>query len=167
MSPSSPILHIMCGKIASGKSTLSAKLGNLQGMVSIAEDDWLSSLYSSEMSSISDYARCSARLQTIMGPHIVSLLKAKVSIVLDFPANTIANRTWMREIIQASNVAHELHYLEVPDEICKARLHKRNAAGNHAFAVSDEQFLQISKHFVAPLPEEGFDIVRHRFDGAQ
>lgn len=167
MSPSSPILHLICGKIASGKSKLSAKLGNIPGTIAIAEDDWLSARYSSEMSSISDYVRCSAKLQTVMGPHIVSLLKAKVSVVLDFPANTIANRMWMREIIQASNVDHKLHYLDVPDEICKARLHKRNADGDHAFAATDKQFLQISKHFVAPRPEEGFDIVRHRFDGAQ
>lgn len=167
MSSASPILHLICGMIASGKSTLCAKLGDIPGTVTIAEDDWLSALYSGEMSSISDYVRCSAKLQTIMGPHIISLLKAQVSVVLDFPANTVANRIWMREIIQASNVDHKLHYLDVPDEICKARLQKRNADGNHPFAATDEQFLQISKHFVAPRPEEGFDIVRHPFDRAQ
>lgn len=165
MSSTTPILHLICGKIASGKSTLTAKLGNAPGTVAIAEDDWLASLYSNEISSISDYVRCSAKLQNIMGPHIVSLLRAKVSVVLDFPANTVANRMWMRGIIQSANAAHKLHYLDVPDEICKARLHKRNAGGDHAFVATDEQFLQISKHFVAPLPEEGFDVVLHRIDG--
>ncbi len=132
--------------------------------VVIAEDDWLATLYSDEMVSISDYVRCSAKLQAIMGPHIVSLLNAGVSVVLDFPANTVANRMWMRAIIDVTNAAHKLHFLDVPDEVCKARLRARNESGEHPFAVTDEQFLQISRHFVAPTAEEGFNIVTHCLD---
>ena len=60
--------------------------------------------------------------------------------VLDFQANTRASRTWMRGLIEAADVPHTLHYLDVPDAVCKARLHLRNARGDHAFAVTDEQF---------------------------
>ena len=162
MPPNLPTLHLLCGKIASGKSTLSAKLGDLTETVVIAEDDWLASLYSEQMSSVSDYIRCSTKLQKIMKPHVVSLLKAGMSVVLDFPANTIASRKWMREIIEAANAKHQLHYLNVPDEICKERLRKRNRIGDHAFAATDEQFIQISKHFVAPSSEEGFNIILHQ-----
>ncbi len=164
MSLNSPELHLLCGKIASGKSTLAAKLGNGGEMVVIAEDEWLSALYSNEMSSVSDYARCAAKLQDAMGPHIVSLLNAGVSIVLDFHANTIARRVWMRSIVQEAGVAHKLHYLDVADEVCKARLRARNAGGEHPFSATEQQFLQVSRHFVAPSPEEGFDIVLHHPD---
>lgn len=167
MPSTSPVLHLVCGKIASGKSTLTAKLSKLSGTVAIAEDDWLASLYSDEMASIPDYVRCAAKLRNVMGPHVVSLLKAEVSVVLDFPANTVANRGWMRGLIQEAGVAHKLHYLDIPDDVCKARLHKRNTSGDHAFTVTDEQFLRISRHFVAPVPEEGFDIVPHRFEDGQ
>lgn len=158
------MLHLVCGKIASGKSTLTTKLGNMPATVVVAEDDWLAALYSDELSSVSDYVRCSTRLQKIMGPHVASLLKAGVSVVLDFPANTIASRMWMRGIVEATKAAHELHFLDVPDEVCKARLRVRNASGEHPFAVTDEQYQKISNHFVAPTPEEGFNIVRHRLD---
>lgn len=158
------MLHLVCGKIASGKSTLTTKLGNMPATVIVAEDDWLAALYSDELISVSDYVRCSTRLQAIMGPHIASLLNAGVSVVLDFPANTIASRLWMRGIIEATNAPHELHFLDVPDEVCKARLRARNASGEHPFAVTDEQFQKISSHFVAPTSEEGFNIVRHRLD---
>ncbi|MDQ2091110.1 AAA family ATPase [Marimonas arenosa] len=161
MSRSSPTLHLVCGKVASGKSTLTRKLGQSPGTVVIAEDDWLSALFSDEMSSISDYARCAAKLRNTMGPHVASLLKSGVSVVLDFPANTLASRTWMRGIIQAANVAHRLHYLDVPDEVCIARLRARNAGGEHPFVVTDEQFRQLSEHFVVPSTGEGFNIVRH------
>lgn len=165
MSSKLPMLHLICGKIASGKSTLAAALGGQAGTIVIAEEDWLAALYSHEMVSISDYVRCAARVRQAMGPHVVALLQANVSVVLDFPANTIADRRWMRELIHRADVAHQLHHLDTPDEICLARLHKRNAAGGHAFTATDAQFTQISKHFVTPLPDEGFDIVLHRIEG--
>ncbi len=165
MSQNPPTLYLMCGKIASGKSTLTAKLGEPPKTVVISEDDWLASLYSDQMTTIADYVRCAAKLRKAIGPHVVSLLKTGVSVVLDFPANTIANRRWMREIIDASNADHQLHFLDVPDEVCRERLRARNASGDHAFAASDEQFMQMSKHFIAPGDEEGFNIVVHRPGG--
>ena len=166
MSPTDPILHLFCGKIASGKSTMATKLADAPRTIIVREDDWLAALYSDEMSSVSDYVRYAERLRGVLGPHIVSLLKCNVSIVLDFPANTIASRTWMREIIQSANVSHELHYLKVPDKICLARLRKRNADGDHAFAATDEQFQRITKHFVEPTAGEGFNIIEHQFEGS-
>ena len=43
-------------------------------------------------------------------------------------------------------------------EAGRARLHARNAAGAHAFAVSDDEFDQITSYFVPPDPGEGFTI---------
>ncbi len=161
MSSKTPTLHLMCGKIASGKSTLTAQLGRTNGTIVIAEDDWLNGLYSEEMSSISDYVRCMSKLRDVIGPHVVSLLNEGVSVVLDFQANTITSRNWMRSILEQTKAAHELHVLDVPDDVCIARLHARNAQGDHPFAATEEQFRQISKHFVPPSPEEGFNIVLH------
>ncbi len=166
MSENSPTLHLVCGKIASGKSTLTAKLGSRDATIVIAEDDWLAALYADEMSTVPDYVRCAAKLQNVMGPHVASLLNAGLSVVLDFPANTIAKRTWMRGIIQQTKAANKLHYLDVADDVCLARLRARNASGDHPFAATHEQFLQISRHFVAPSANEGFDIVLHRPDDA-
>jgi predicted kinase len=164
MSPTLPTLHLLCGKIASGKSTLTAQLGSLDGTVVIAEDDWLNTLYSGEMSSISDDGRCMSKLREIIGPHVISLLNAGVSVVLDFQANTLESRNWMRRILEQTNAAHELHVLDVPDEVCITRLHARNAQGDHPFSTSEEQFRQFSNYFVAPSPEEGFNIVLHHVD---
>ncbi len=161
MPQKSPTLHLLCGKIASGKSTLTAKLAALDGSIVIAEDDWLNALYSDQMTSISDYVRCMSKLRKIIGPHVVALLNSGVSVVLDFQANTIESRRWMRGLLDQTNAAHELHVLDVPDEICIARLHARNAKGDHPFAATEAQFHQISKHFVAPSPDEGFNVVLH------
>ena len=55
---------------------------------------------------------------------------------------------------------HVLHYLDVPDEACKARLRQRNASGLHAFHTSDADFDAITRHFVRPAASEGFHIMR-------
>ncbi len=162
MSSISPTLHMLCGKIASGKSTLTAQLGKSERTVVMSEDEWLNALYSEEMSSIADYIRCASKLHGIIGPHVASLLNAGVSVVLDFQANTVEARAWMRSIFEQTNADHKLHVLDVPDEVCLARLHARNAQGDHPFTVTEEQFHQISSHFVPPSLVEGFNIVVHQ-----
>jgi predicted kinase len=155
-------LHLLCGKIAAGKSTLSAELGRQPHTIVIAEDHWTSRLFGSEMTSVADYIRCSARLRDAMGPHVITLLKVGLSVVLDFPANTIANRAWMRSIAGEAVVGHELHFLDVSDEVCRGRLRARNAQGNHEFAVNDEEFELITSHFIVPTSAEGLNIIVHR-----
>ena len=156
-----PTLHMLCGKIASGKSTLAARLSRLEGTVLIAEDVWLGALFSEEMATPKDYVRCAARLRSVMGPHVASLLDAGASVVLDFPANTLETRGWMRGILGTTHASHELHVLNATDDLCLARLRDRNAQGEHAFAATEAQFRQITKHFVAPTPDEGFNLVIH------
>ncbi|WP_153768887.1 ATP-binding protein [Labrenzia sp. CE80] len=156
--------HIVAGKIASGKSTLASRLVADKATVLISEDEWLAALYGPEMASIKDYVRCSARLRTVMEPHLVALLGTGLSVVLDFPANTPETRRWMKRVIDESGCNHTLHYLNVPDEVCRQRLQDRNAAGGHQFTVSDEQFEAISRHFMPPSAHEGFMVREHTVD---
>jgi predicted kinase len=160
-----PVLHMLCGKIASGKSTLAARLAAAQGTVRIAEDEWLAVLYVAEMASVVDFVRCSSKLRAAMGPHVTALLRAGVSVVLDFQANTVESRAWMRGLLERTGADHRMHVMTAADETCLARLHARNEAGDHAFAATEAQFRQITKHYVEPTPAEGFVIVRHEASG--
>lgn len=162
-----PTLHLVCGRIAAGKSTLATTLGGRGGTVVIREDEWLSRLYGEQMNSIQDYVRCTALLRGVVGPHVAALLNAGLSVVLDFQANTVEARSWMRGILDETNAAHVFHLLDVPEEVCLARLKARNEAGEHPFAVTEAQFRQISRHFVPPRPEEGFDVRVYRPDVSQ
>jgi predicted kinase len=149
---------MICGKIAAGKSTLAARLSARPGTIRISEDEWLASLYKDEQKTIEDYVRNARRLRDVMGDHVVALLQAGLSVVLDFPANTPANRQWMRSLFERAGADHRLHFLDVPDEVCKARLRARNAAGTHAFNASDEEFDLFTSYFVPPSADEGFEV---------
>lgn len=155
-------LYLVCGKIAAGKSTFAKGLAERTQTVLISEDSWLAYLYPLQIKSLEDYARCSAQLRAAMAPHLVALLKAGTSVVLDFPSNTLATRDWAREVVEQAAAAHELHYLDVSDELCKARLHARNVSGEHSFETTEAQFDLFSQYFVAPQESEGFHIIRHQ-----
>ncbi|MBO6772830.1 MAG: ATP-binding protein [Thalassospira sp.] len=159
-----PVLHMLCGKIASGKSTLAAELARKPGTVLIAEDEWLSVLFGDQMHTVSDYVRASRKLRDVMGPHVSMLLLSGLSVVLDFPANTRALRGWMRGIYEEVGAGHKLHFLDLEEDICKQRLHARNQAGKHQFSASDAQFHQICAAFQPPIAAEGFDVVTYNTD---
>lgn len=160
MSKRLPTLHLLCGKIASGKSTLAKKLATTPGTLILSEDNWLAQLYPDDIKNIADYVRCASNLRVAIGAHVTDLLRIGVSVVLDFPANTVANRKWMRSLIDSAESEHALYFLDVSDDKCLARLHARNTSGTHPFVVADTEFDLITSYFVAPQQEEGFNIIK-------
>jgi len=99
---------MICGKIAAGKSTLARRPADAPATILISEDGWLATLYPNEQQTVADYARNSRRLREVMGGHVEALLRAGLSVVLDFPANTVANRQWMRGLFEKAGARHRL-----------------------------------------------------------
>src|SRR5499426_3913616 len=137
-------LYLLCGKIASGKSTLARQLAARPATLLITMDDWMSILFPTENRTIEDFTLLSSRLRAAMGPHVVDILRCDLSVVLDFPANNVRWRTWMRSLIAEAQVAHELHVLDVPDVICKERLRQRNESGKHQYRVDEATYNQFT-----------------------
>jgi predicted kinase len=136
MEPAPTTLYLFCGKIAAGKSTLARRLAERPATLLITMDHWMSNLFPTENRTIEDFSRLSARLRAAIGPHVVDILRHGLSVVLDFPANTLSQRSWMRSLITDAGVAHELHLLDFPDTICKQRLLQRNRDGEHLYQVT-------------------------------
>jgi len=93
------------------------------------------------MQTVADYARYLRRLRDAMGPHIQVLLKAGLSVVARLPGQHAGNRQWMRGLFEvAGRPPIACISSDVTDAVCKQRLHRRNAAGAHEFAVSGAEF---------------------------
>ena len=155
-------LHLVCGKIGAGKSTLCARLAAEPDTLSVSQDIWLKTLYPDELKTIPDMILYSARLRAVMGPHLSELLRFGLSVVLDFPANTIDLRRWMLGVAEAAEAPHLLHFLDLPDDICRARLQRRNAEGAHEYVVSDAEFEIIVSRFQPPGEGEGLNVRSYR-----
>src|SRR5690348_14488324 len=74
-------LHFICGKVASGKTTLARELAARHAAVMFGEDEWLT-LLDAEINSLADHVRHSKRLNAVLAPLCVRLLQLGVPIVL-------------------------------------------------------------------------------------
>jgi predicted kinase len=155
-------LLFMCGKMAAGKSTLARALAQHENAVLIVQDEWLETLFPGEITAIPDFLRCSSRLRSALAPHVRDLLSRGIPVVLDFPANTVAQRAWFRELFEAANVSHELHFIDAPDDLCRRQLRERT---RHLPAgtpwTTDAEFDAITAYFQPPSEDERFTVVRH------
>ena len=152
----------MCGKMAAGKSTYARELAQTKNAVLLIQDELLDAFYPGEILSIQDFVKYSARLRDALSLHIQDLLTRGVSVVLDFPGNTRDQRRWFREIIEGANVEHELHFIDMPDDLCKRQLRQRSATLPAGSAwTTDAEFDAITAYFQAPADDEKFNIIRH------
>lgn len=144
--------------MAAGKSTLSKELAREYDAVLLCEDEILSTLYPTEISTIEDYLNYSLRLKVFMKSHVIGLLEKGNSVVMDFPANTPRQRAWFKELYESAGVEHTLHFLNKSDELCKMQLKKRNKTlPENAPLTSEATFDAMTKFFEAPRDEEGFN----------
>src|SRR5215469_18971498 len=155
-------LMFLCGKMAAGKSTLARHLAVRENAVLLVQDDFLNALFPSEITDIPAFVDRYTRLKNALTPHICALLSKGIPVVLDFAAATRAQRAWFRELIERTNVAHELHFVEASDALCKSQLRDR-AKGLPAGApwTSAANFDAINVYFEAPSQDEKFNVVRH------
>ena len=159
---SSAKLIFFCGKMAAGKSTLARDLAARENAVLFVQDDFLNTLFPSEITDIPAFVDRYTRLKNALTPHICALLSKGIPVVLDFAAATRAQRAWFRELIERTNVAHELHFVEASDALCKTQLRNRSKALPASTPwTTDADFEAINAYFQAPSQDEKFNVVRH------
>jgi predicted kinase len=155
-------LYFFCGKMAAGKSTLARQIAARGDAILLVQDEWLEHLFPGEIADVPAFRRFSARLRAALEDHVVHLLERGLPVVLDFPGNTRAQRDWFRALFTRAGAAHEMHFVDAPDALCKAQLRERSRdLAEGAAWTSDADFDAITKLSEAPSPDEGFNIVRH------
>ena len=151
-----------CGKMAAGKSTLATDLAIRENAVLLVQDDFLNALFPGEITDIRGFVECSSRLKNALTKHVCALLSKGISVVLDFPGNTKRERAWFRELIEHTNVDHELHFVDASDILCKSQLRKRSTGlPVDALWTRDADFEAITKYFQPPTEDENFNVIRH------
>lgn len=156
-------LYFFSGKMASGKSTLAKQLAEREDAVLMSQDALVEVLFPGMIVNVATYIEYAGRINKAVAPLVISILSKGVSVVLDFPANTLNQRAWFRGIIDAAGVEHELHFLDTPDEIAKAQLKARSAHLPPGTKwTTEEDYEMIASHFRAPSADEGFNVILHR-----
>jgi predicted kinase len=158
-------LYCFCGKMAAGKSTLARELAERTAGILLVQDEWLGHLFPGDIVDIPAFAKLSARLRAALTDHICALLSRGIPVVLDFAGNTRTQRHWFRELFERANAHHELHFIDVPDALCRTQLRDRSRHLPESAAwTSDAEFDAITKFFQPPAADEGFNVIRHTRD---
>jgi predicted kinase len=154
-------LYFMCGKMGAGKSTHARQLARDRDALLLFQDELLATLFPGEIQDVPSFVKYSGRLKDALFNPICDLLSRGVSVVLDFPGNTRNQRQWFRELCERSDVAHELHYIDASDDVCKRQLRQRSEALPAGSAwTTDAEFDLITAYFQPPADDEGFNVVR-------
>ena len=146
--------------MAAGKSTHAIQLSSDKNITVFCEDDMLAKLYPGDIVDINTYVKCSQRLKSAVEKPVIKLLSCGTSLLMDFPANTIAQRAWLVGLAIRAGASHELHYIEVTNSKCKARLLNR-AKENPERAATDtiEMFDAVNPYFEPPADAEALNVV--------
>lgn len=150
-------LIFFCGKMGSGKFKKSQEIAKEIGAIFLSEDEWLSAIYPDEIDDLQSYLKYSSRIKILLKSHVQNILNTGVSVVLDFPANTINQRQWFKEIYSEYDISHKLIYIEASDQLCLKQIKQRRRTNpeRHNFDTK-EVFHQISRYFQPPSINEAF-----------
>ena len=156
-------LTLFTGKMGAGKSTMARQIASERNAVLISEDDWLSTLYPNDIASFNDFLHYSSLLKPLIKAHVVNILNAGADVVMDFPANTVKQRKWFKELIDEVKTEHELIYLNVDHNTCLKRIAKRRTENPERAKFDTEAvFNEVSRYFQEPEQDEGFNIREKR-----
>ena len=152
-------LILFSGKMGAGKSTKSKHVAQERNAVLISEDEWLSKLYPNQITSFDDYIHYSSLLKPLVKSHVLDILKTGTSVVMDFPANTVKQRKWFKELITEANAPNELIYLNVSNDVCLRQIEKRRLEQpERAIYDTESMFIEVTKYFQEPDKSEGFNL---------
>jgi shikimate kinase len=153
------VLTFFCGKMGAGKSTKSSAIAKELNAVLLSEDEWLESVFPNKVRSLDSYIEYSNQLKPQIKKLVQSILNTGTDVVMDFPANTISQRDWFRGIFSEIEAHHDLVYIEIDNEDCLRQIEKRRIEQPERAATdTQEMFEQVTKHFVEPKPDEGFNV---------
>ena len=153
------VLTFFCGKMGAGKTTKASEIAAKRNAVLLSEDEWLASVFPNKITSLEDYIKYSSRLNPQMKKLVQSILVTGSDVIMDFPANTIRQREWFRTIFSEIQAPHNLIYIDLPNEICLARIAERSVEQpERSKTDTPEMFEVVTRYFMAPTPDEGFNI---------
>jgi shikimate kinase len=153
------VLTFFCGKMGAGKSTKSSAIAKELNAVLLSEDEWLESVFPNKVRSLDSYIEYSNQLKPQIKKLVQSILNTGTDVVMDFPANTISQRDWFRGIFSEIEAHHDLVYIEIDNEDCLRQIEKRRIEQPERAATdTQEMFEQVTKHFIEPKPDEGFNV---------
>lgn len=146
--------------MGAGKSTKSKALTIEKNAVLLSEDDWLVAHYQGQINSFEDYLKFSAIIKPFVKSHVQQILNTGTNVVMDFPANTVRQRAWFKQLCIEIGCEHEMIFLDLSNEQCLSQIAKRRTEQPERAQFDNEtMFNHVTAFFEPPSANEGLNIV--------
>lgn len=152
-------LLLVCGPSGAGKTTYSISQAREISAVRFSIDPWMQTLFSQDMKSL-DYSwivdrvhRCYEQIWEVAS----QILQLNGNVILDLGFAKKTDRELFTRRAHSIGITAELHYLDLPQEIRRARVEQRNINKDpdlYCFDVTDMMFDFMESGIEAPEPEE-------------
>lgn len=152
-------VFLVCGGCGAGKTTYSIALADRQHAIRFSIDPWMQTLFGPDQKEL-DFAwiierveRCSTQIWQV----VEQLIKHGINVVLDFGFGKREERQYCRKRVLELGAKFSLHFLDVPIEVRREQVHRRNQERDpalFAFEVTDSMFDFVEPFFEAPDDQE-------------
>lgn len=147
---------VLCGKIASGKTTYGKKLEAEENAVTLSFDDLMLELYDGCLGDKHD--ETAARITRYFYKLADQLLEKGHTVLFDYGHWTRRERESVLGYFQEKGIPAELHFLNPPEEIRLARLKDRNdrlrGAAHRVYLIEGDLLARLDGKFEAPSAAE-------------
>lgn len=165
-------LILVCGPVGAGKTTYTHKLCEDLSAIRFSIDPWMQTLFSEDMTSL-DYDWMIARVYrcyTQIWDVSQQILKNGGTVILDLGFTERKQRELFYDYAKEINAQVELHFLDIPVNIRKERVKRRNLEKDpavYSFDVTNFMFDFMEKKFQTPDQSEiqHFTLIKYETNG--
>lgn len=147
---------LVCGKICCGKSTYAEQLCSEKKAVLLSVDEIMLALFGLYAGDKHD--EYVDKTKKYLLEKSLKIIETGISVVLDWGFWKKDERIFVKEFYSAGKIEYEFHYIDISDEVWRARLDKRNnavSAGEaNAYIVDDNLAAKFGAIFEMPDKEE-------------
>ena len=119
-------VYLICGKLCCGKTTYSQKLCAENDVVLLSVNEMTLTVFGQNCGDKHDEYVLNAKKYLLSKS--LELIDKNINIVLDWGFWTRKEREFAKDFYKSRGIDCELHYIDISDDVCKARIEKRNKA---------------------------------------
>lgn len=117
-------VFLICGKFCCGKSTYAEHLRDEHSGILLSVDEIMLALFG--LYTGDNHDSYSEKIQKYLFDKSVEIIRGGNNVILDWGFWSRSKRVQAREFYKSRNIKYEFHYIDVSDEVWKARIAQRN-----------------------------------------
>lgn len=146
-------VNIMCGKIASGKTTYAKKLSENHRAVILSVDDLMQKLYD-RCPGEKQHTETVKRIMDYFYELAEDTVSNDIDVILDYGFWTRADRKSAREYFEGKGIKTALYYIQTPEKTRLSQFEYRNKILKESQIIEENMRKKLDAYFEEPDKDE-------------